>query len=52
MREIIIKIKDQDYLDFQSAASNSGLRMDEKITEIIQYHISLKVIGINSHRNY
>jgi len=31
MREINIEIKDSDYLDFQSAADNSVLRIDEKI---------------------
>jgi len=34
--------KDQDYLYFQSAANNSGLRPDEKISEIIQYYIIIE----------
>jgi len=42
MREITIKIKDQDYLDFQQASNNSGLRIDEKISEIIQYYIIIE----------
>jgi len=42
MREITIEIKDSDYLDFQSAANNSGLRVDEKISEIIQYYIIIE----------
>jgi len=42
MRKIIIEIKDDDYLDFQSAAENSGLRVDEKISEIIQYYIIIE----------
>lgn len=39
MREITIRINDRDYLEFQTAAENSGLRIDEKILEIIQYYI-------------
>jgi len=35
---IIVKINDKDYLDFQSASEHSGLRVDEKTSEIIQYH--------------
>gem|GEM_PF-4836503 len=35
MREIIIGIKDKDHLDFQCAAENSGLRIDENLEEII-----------------
>jgi len=42
MREIIIKIKDSDYMDFQSVANNSGLRVDEKMEEIIQYYIIIE----------
>jgi len=38
LRKITIKIKDEDYIDFQSVANNSGLRIDEKISEIIQYY--------------
>jgi len=36
MQEIIIKIKDDDYLNFQTIANESGLKVDEKISEIIQ----------------
>jgi len=36
MRRIIIKIKEQDYPDFQSVAENSGLEADEKILENYQ----------------
>ena len=39
MREITIKIKDDDYLNFQTVANESGLKVDEKISEIIQYYI-------------
>jgi len=42
MRDIVIKISDKDYLDFQLAANNSGLRVDEKISEIIQYYIIIE----------
>ena len=42
LRKITIEIKDQDYLDFQSAAENSGLGVDEKILEIIQYYIIIE----------
>jgi len=42
MREITIKIKNSDYMDFQSAANNSGLRVDEKLSEIIQYYIIIE----------
>jgi len=42
MRKIAIEIKDLDYLDFQSAAENSGLRVDGKISEIIQYYIIIE----------
>jgi hypothetical protein len=41
MREIIIKIKDDDYPDFQKAVNNSGLRVDEKSLEIIQHFTKL-----------
>jgi len=40
MREI--KIKDQDYLDFQEAANHSGLRVDEKLSEIVQHYIIIE----------
>ena len=42
MREVTIRIKDEDYLDFQSVANNSGLKIDEKIHEIIQYYIIIE----------
>ena len=42
MRKITIEIKDEDYLDFQSVSNNSGLRVDEKISEIIQYYIIIE----------
>jgi len=42
LRDITIKIKDQDYLDFQQDANNSGLRVDEKISEIIQHYIIIE----------
>ena len=45
MREVTIRIKDDDYIDFQSAANNSGLKVDEKLSEIIQYYIII-LIGI------
>jgi len=44
MREITIKIKDEDYMDFQTTANNSGLRIDEKISQII---VSIKVLTEN-----
>ena len=39
MRKVTIEIKDKDYMDFQSTANNSGLRVDEKLSEIVQYYI-------------
>ena len=42
LREITIRIKDEDYMSFQSAADNSGLRVDEKISEIIQYYVIIE----------
>ena len=42
MREITIKIKDADYLNFQTVANESGLKVDEKISEIIQYYIIIE----------
>jgi len=42
MRKITIEIKDDDYLAFQEAANNSGLRPDEKLAEIIQYYIIIE----------
>ena len=35
MRKITIEIQDSDYLDFQSTANNSGLKVDEKIHEFL-----------------
>jgi len=37
----MMMIKDEDYLDFQSSANNSGLRVDEKLEEIIQYYMMI-----------
>ena len=34
MQEINIRIKDLNYMDFQSADNNSGLKVDEKIHEL------------------
>jgi hypothetical protein len=42
LREIIIRIKDEDYMAFQTAADNSGLRVDEKLSEIIQYYVIIE----------
>jgi len=42
MRKITIEIQDSDHMDFQSAANNSGLKVDEKILEIIQYYIIIE----------
>jgi hypothetical protein len=42
MQEITIHIKDEDYLKFQTVANESGLRIDEKISEIIQYYIIIE----------
>ena len=42
MREITIRIKDEDYLNFQNIANESGLKIDEKISEIIQYYIIIE----------
>ena len=42
MRKITIKIKDDDYLNFQTVANESGLKVDEKISEIIQYYIIIE----------
>ena len=42
MRDITIQIKDEDYLKFQTIANESGLKIDEKISEIIQYYIIIE----------
>lgn len=42
MKEIIIKINDADYLSFQTVANESGLKVNEKISEIIQYYIIIE----------
>jgi len=42
LREITIRIRDEDYMAFQSDADNSGLRVDEKISEIIQYYVIIE----------
>ena len=42
MREITIQIKDEDYLNFQTIANESGLKVDEKISDIIQYYIIIE----------
>jgi len=42
MREVTIKIKDEDYVDFQEASNNSGLKVDEKISEIIKYYVIIE----------
>jgi len=42
MRKITIEISDKDYMSFQSASNNSGLKVDEKISEIIQYYIIIE----------
>jgi hypothetical protein len=42
LREITIRIPDEDYMAFQSAADNSGLRVDEKLSEIIQYYVIIE----------
>jgi len=42
LREITIRIRDEDYMSFQSAADNSGLRVDEKLEEIIQYYVIIE----------
>lgn len=47
MREITIKIKDEDYMDFQTTANNSGLRIDEKISQII---VLIKVLTENKNQ--
>ena len=36
MREITIKINDKDYLNFQTVANESGLKVDEKISQIFE----------------
>jgi len=42
MREIIIKIKDTDYIAFQKVANESGLDPTEKLAEIIQYYLIIE----------
>jgi hypothetical protein len=37
-----IQIKDEDYLKFQTIANESGLKIDEKVSEIIQYYIIIE----------
>ena len=45
MRDITIQIKDEDYLKFQTIPNESGLKIDERISEIIQYHIVIERIA-------
>ena len=47
MRGITIKIKDDDYLNFQTVANESGLRMDEKILQII---VLIKILTENKNQ--
>ena len=42
MREITIKFKEKDYLDFQKISNESGLTPEEKIHEIIQYYLIIE----------
>jgi hypothetical protein len=42
VREIIIKVKDADYIAFQKVANESGLDPTEKIAEIIQYYLIIE----------
>ena len=47
MREITIKINDVDYLNFQTVANESGLRIDKKISKII---VLIKVLTENKNQ--
>jgi len=42
VREISVKFKDTDYLDFQKIANESGLSPEEKISEIVEYYLIIE----------
>ena len=42
MREIRIKIKENDYLDFLKASEGYNLTIEEKILEIINYYVIIE----------
>ena len=39
MREINLKITDKEYLDFLSISLNDELSVEEKLKQIIRYHV-------------
>ncbi|MCA9827485.1 MAG: hypothetical protein KC444_03715 [Nitrosopumilus sp.] len=39
MRKIEVNIKDKDYLDFLSVCINEKLSVEEKLKNIIRYHV-------------
>ena len=42
VREIIVKFKSQDYLDFQTISNESGLTPEEKLREIVEYYLIIE----------
>lgn len=42
MREIRIKIKENDYLDFLKSSEGYNLTIEEKILEIINYYVIIE----------
>ena len=39
LRKIIISLRDMDYFDFLGISINENLTVEEKLKEIIRYHI-------------
>ena len=42
LRKLIIKILEEDYYDFSQIANESGLSVEEKIYEIIEYYLLIQ----------
>jgi hypothetical protein len=42
LRKLIIKIIEEDYYDFSRIANKSGLSVEEKIYEIIDYYLLIQ----------
>ncbi len=42
MRKIILEFKNIDYIDFQKVANESGLTLEEKLQEIVEYYLIIE----------
>ena len=42
LRKLIIKMLEEDYYDFSRIANESGLSVEEKIYEIIEYYLLIQ----------